>query len=66
MEDSGGGIADTHLKKVFEPFFTTKDVGQGTGLGLSIVKNILKNHDAQIQVESKLGEGTKFVIRMRA
>lgn len=66
VEDSGGGIADTHLKKVFEPFFTTKDVGQGTGLGLSIVKNILKNHDAEIQVKSKLGQGTRFVIRMRA
>ncbi len=64
IRDSGCGIPDEHLDKVFEPFFTTKPEGQGTGLGLSIVRNILVNHNAEIEVESELGEGTTFRITM--
>jgi two-component system NtrC family sensor kinase len=50
------------VEKIFEPFFTTKDVGQGTGLGLSISYGIIQNHGGDIQVKSKLGQGTEFII----
>jgi two-component system, NtrC family, sensor kinase len=66
VSDTGKGIPPIHLPRIFEPFFTTKEVGQGTGLGLSIVRNILENHDATIDVKSSEGEGTTFIIHLRA
>lgn len=66
IRDAGRGIQKMHLRKVFEPFFSTKNVGKGTGLGLSIVRNILKNHNAIIEVDSELGVGTVFVITLPA
>ena len=50
--------------RIFDPFFTTKEVGVGTGLGLSIVYGIIEKHHGRVSVESKLGEGTRFTIRM--
>jgi signal transduction histidine kinase len=62
VEDQGSGIAEEHLSRIFEPFFTTKGVGEGTGLGLSIVQGIVQEHGGSIQVESRLGHGSKFTV----
>ncbi len=64
IKDNGTGMDEKTQKKIFEPFFTTKDVGEGTGLGMSIVYNIIKKHDGQINVYSKLNEGTEFIIQL--
>jgi len=66
ISDTGSGIQEENLNKIFDPFFTTKEVGAGTGLGLNLVYNIVKNHNGTIDVESKVGEGTKFNIRIPA
>ena len=64
MSDSGDGIPPENLTRLFDPFFTTKPVGQGTGLGLSIVHGIVENHRGQIDVESEVGKGTTFTIKI--
>ncbi len=62
IEDTGTGISSEQLEKVFEPFFTTKDAGKGTGLGLYIVRQIVEQHGGELQVDSKVGIGTRFRI----
>lgn len=60
--DSGCGIPQEHLSKIFAPFFTTKS--RGTGLGLAVVKKIIERHRGTIDVQSRVGEGTTFSIRL--
>jgi two-component system, NtrC family, sensor kinase len=64
IKDSGPGMTEEVKKHIFEPFFTTKDVGEGTGLGLSISYGIVEKHQGKIEVNSKVGEGTEFIIRL--
>lgn len=65
VEDNGPGMEKATLKRVFEPFYTTKPVGEGTGLGLSVSYLIItNNHEGTIEVESKPGKGTRFIIQL--
>ena len=59
--DNGAGISDQVINKIFEPYFTTKGE-KGTGLGMKIVKDTLDKHGATIEIESKVGEGTKIIM----
>jgi signal transduction histidine kinase len=60
IRDNGIGIPPENLPKIFDPFFTSKDVGKGMGLGLSITHQILRAHQAMIEVDSRPGEFTRF------
>ena len=62
IEDEGVGIAEEELPYIFEKFYKSKlcQNEKGSGLGLVIVKYIVEKHDGNIQVESKVGKGTKF------
>ena len=64
VSDTGSGIAEEHLAKLFEPFFTTKEAGKGTGLGLSICHDIIQKHHGLIEVNSTVGIGTRFTIKL--
>ena len=62
VADTGNGIPEENLSKIFEPYFSTKETG--TGLGLAIVQKIVDIHHGMIEVESKMGEGTRFTVRL--
>jgi len=62
--DEGQGIKEENMPKLFEPFFTTKPVGKGTGLGLSVSHGIVKHLGGYIKVESTIGKGTSFFVRL--
>ena len=64
ISDTGKGIAADMINRIFDPFFTTKKVGEGTGLGLSIVYDIVKKHKGEIEVESEVGKGTIFTVKI--
>jgi two-component system NtrC family sensor kinase len=64
ISDTGMGIPPEVLPKIFDPFFTTKEVGKGTGLGLNMAYNIIQKHEGIIDVESEVGRGTTFIIRI--
>ena len=64
IADTGCGISDDVRRRIFEPFYTTKEVGKGTGLGLSISHEIIKKHGGELTVESEVGKGTTFTIRL--
>ncbi|NUN05480.1 MAG: sensor histidine kinase [Bdellovibrio sp.] len=62
IEDTGEGIEAPNLEKIFDPFFTTRSFQNHMGLGLSVAFGILKEHNADVQVESQRGQGTKISI----
>ena len=62
IEDNGMGIPESIKEKIFQPFFSTKPTGQGTGLGLSLSYDIVKAHGGTLEVNSKEGEGSEFII----
>ncbi len=62
IRDTGVGIREQELGKIFEPFYTTK--AKGTGLGLAISRGIINEHGGEVGVESREGEGTRFVVRL--
>jgi signal transduction histidine kinase len=64
VADNGKGIPPENLGRIFDPFFTTKPVGEGTGLGLAITHQIIQKHGGEISVDSKVGEGTRFLITL--
>ncbi len=64
VTDTGPGIPEENLDKIFDPFFTTKETGHGVGLGLAISYGIIKEHKGSISVESKIGLGTTFIVRL--
>jgi signal transduction histidine kinase len=63
LADSGEGIAEDQLDMIFDPLFSTKH-GRGTGLGLTIVKQIISEHNGEVEVESDPGEQTAFRIKL--
>ena len=63
VEDDGPGIPREALSRLFEPFFTTKGM-KGTGLGLAITWGIVEGHGGMIEVESEVGSGTRFTVRL--
>lgn len=62
VSDNGPGIPPNDLKRIFDPFYSSKDVGKGSGLGLFIVHDIIESHGGEITVDSRLNEGTTFII----
>lgn len=62
--DTGRGIPREHLDNIFDPFFTTMPTGQGTGLGLSLSYGIIRQHGGSIEVESRVGVGTTFTVKL--
>jgi two-component system NtrC family sensor kinase len=64
VADTGSGIPAENYDKIFDPFFTTKETGHGVGLGLAISYGIIKEHKGSISVESKVGKGTTFTVRL--
>jgi two-component system cell cycle sensor histidine kinase/response regulator CckA len=64
VRDTGNGMPPDVIKRVFEPFFTTKAVGKGTGLGLSICHGIVAAAGGTIEIESSVGVGSRFRVRL--
>jgi signal transduction histidine kinase len=64
IADDGRGMSRSEMEKIFDPFYTRAPVGKGTGLGLSICYSIVKQHFGSIEVASREGEGSTFVVRL--
>jgi signal transduction histidine kinase len=64
IEDHGCGIKAADLPRIFEPFFTTRAVGQGKGLGLAVSYGIVRDHGGSIEVETEVGRGSTFRVRL--
>lgn len=66
VADTGVGIPKEYFSNIFEPFYTTKKAGYGVGLGLSVVYGIIRDHKGSIKVDSTVGQGTVFTVRLPA
>ncbi|HSQ74215.1 MAG TPA: ATP-binding protein [Bacteroidota bacterium] len=64
VADTGDGIKPEHMEKLFTPFFTTKGEGKGIGLGLAVVYGIVKDHGGDIDVDTKRGKATTFIVTL--
>ncbi len=64
VQDTGEGIPREILDKIFEPFFSTKSSGMATGLGLFVTRDIIEKLDGTIEVDSHIGQGTSFCIKL--
>lgn len=64
ISDTGPGMTKETIERIFDPFFTTKEVGKGTGLGLSISYSIIEKLGGTIYVDSTIGKGTTFTIKL--
>jgi signal transduction histidine kinase len=64
IEDTGPGITPAQITKIFDPYFTTKQARSGMGLGLFITKKVVEDHNGSIKVDSTLGSGATFTIRL--
>jgi signal transduction histidine kinase len=68
ITDTGSGIAPDQLRLIFEPFYTTKEPDEhghgGTGLGLSVCRQIIEQHQGRIRVESLVGKGSTFTVKL--
>jgi signal transduction histidine kinase len=66
VQDTGSGIDPEVLPRIFDPFYTTKQVGRGTGLGLSVTYGIVEKHGGHIEVQSRKGQGSTFIVVLPA
>ena len=66
VTDNGVGMSNEVKEKLFEPFFTTKRIGKGTGLGVSISYGIIKDYNGTIDIDSRIGQGTTFILTFPA
>ncbi|MCX6639964.1 MAG: ATP-binding protein [bacterium] len=64
VDDTGAGMSEKVQEQIFLPFFTTKDIDEGTGLGLAVVHGIVTSRRGTIKVESEVGKGARFIIRL--
>jgi signal transduction histidine kinase len=64
VRDTGSGIPAEVLPSIFDPFSTTKEDQQRTGLGLAVARSIIEQHGGEIAVESRVGEGSEFAVRL--
>lgn len=60
VRDNGAGIDEEIASRIWEPFFTTKEVGKGVGLGLALTYDIVKRQQGDIQLKSRVGQGSEF------